>query len=248
LRVASQPHLLAVMHEAIVHHSRVRMLFISSPGIGHLMPILPVAIAAHARGHEVRVGCGESLAQLVGRAGLRHVPIGPVSLGEVQARIPALATADGPERTFLMYREAFGGIIASAIARDVVSLVASWRPDIFVHEDLEMGSWIAGEELAIPHVTIQATALRPHLRPQIVAHQNAIRAAHGLPTDPELAGKEGLRWFTTRPRSMREPDDLMPAQLGELRPEPDDRVGADAGDVPPWLEAPVDRPLVAVTL
>jgi UDP:flavonoid glycosyltransferase YjiC (YdhE family) len=248
LRVASQRHLLAVAHEAIGHHSRVRMLFISSPGVGHLMPILPVAIAAQAGGHEVLVGCGESLEPLVGRAGLRHVPIGPASLDEVRKGIPGLASADDPERTLLMYREAFGGIIASAIAGDVVSLVASWRPDIFVHEDLEMGSWIAGEELGIPHVTIQATAWRPHLRPQIVAHQNAIRAAHGLATDPDLAGKEGLRWFTTRPRSMREPDDSMPAQLGELRPEPDDRVGGDAGDVPAWLGATIDRPLVAVTL
>jgi UDP:flavonoid glycosyltransferase YjiC (YdhE family) len=248
LRVASQPHLLAVTHEASGHHSRVRILFISSPGVGHLMPILPVAIAAQAGGHEVLVGCGESLAPLVGRAGLRHVPMGPASLDEVRARIPALASADDPERTFLMYREAFGGIVASAIAGDVVSLVASWPADIFVHEDLEMGSWIAGEELGIPHVTIQATAWRPHLRPQIVVHQNAIRAAHGLATDPDLAGKEGLRWFTTRPRSMREPDDSMPAQLGELRPEPDDRVGGDAGAVPAWVDAAIDRPLVAVTL
>lgn len=248
MRVASQPHLLAVSHEAIGHHSRVRMLFISSPGVGHLMPILPVAIAAQAGGHEVRVGCGQSLAPLVGRAGLRHVPMGPASLDEVRARIPAIASADDAERTFLMYREAFGGIIASAIARDVVSLVASWRPDIFIHEDLEMGSWIAAEELGIPHVTIQATAWRPHLRPQIVANQNALRAARGLATDPDLAGQEGLRWFTTRPDSMREPDRPMPAVLGELRPEPDDRVGGDAGDVPEWLDAAIDRPLVAVTL
>jgi MGT family glycosyltransferase len=47
---------------------------------------------------------------------------------------------------------------------------------------------------------------------------------------------------------MREPDDSMPAQLGELRPEPDDRVGGDAGDAPAWLGATIDRPLVAVTL
>jgi UDP:flavonoid glycosyltransferase YjiC (YdhE family) len=248
LRVASQRHQHAVAQGATGHHSPVRMLFVSSPGVGHLMPILPVAIAAQARGHDVLVGCGESLAPLVGRAGLRHLPMGPASLAEVHEDIPGLATADGPERTFLMYREAFGRIIASAIAGDVVSLVASWRPDILVHEDLEMGSWIAGEKLGIPHVTIQATAWRPHLRPQIVAHQNALRMAHGLPTDPDLAGQEGLRWFTTRPRSMREPDDSMPAQLSELRPEPDDRVGGDAGDLPAWLDAAIDRPLVAVTL
>ena len=230
------------------HHSRVRMLFTSSPGVGHLMPILPVAVAAQALGHDVLVGCGESLAPLVGRAGLRHAAIGPASLDEVRAGIDGLSGTDGPGRTFLMYREGFGGIIASEIARDVVSLAASWRPAIILHEDLEMGSWIAGEELGIPHVTIQATAWRPHLRTQIVAHQSAIRAAHDLATDPDLGGLDGRRWFTTRPPSMRDPARPMPALLGELRPEPDDRVGGDAGDVPAWLDAPIDRPRVAVTL
>jgi UDP:flavonoid glycosyltransferase YjiC (YdhE family) len=226
----------------------MRMLFTASPGVGHLMPILPVAVAARAHGHDVRVGCGQSLAPLVGRAGLDHAPMGPASLAEVRTEVHGLATADGPGRATLMYREAFGRLIASAIADGVLDLAASWPPDVIVHEDLEMGSWIAAEKLGVPHVTIQATVWRPHLRGLIVDHQNAIREAHDLAPDPDLTGHDGRAWFTTRPPALRDPTRPMPEPLGELRPEPDDRVGDDMGEVPVWLGSPIERPRVAVTL
>jgi UDP:flavonoid glycosyltransferase YjiC (YdhE family) len=113
---------------------------------------------------------------------------------------------------------------------------------------MELGSWIAAEKLGIPHVTIQATAWRPHLRPQIVAHQNTIRVAHGLASEPDLAGLDGRRWFTTRPPAMRDPATPLPESFRELRPEPDDRVGGDVAEMPPWLVTAPDRPRIAVTL
>ena len=230
------------------HDGPMRILFTSSPGAGHLLPILPVAIVAQARGHDVLVGCGAALASMVGRAGLRHIPMGPRSLADLRATVIALADADGENRANRMYREAFGRIIAAAIADDVVALAATWKPDIVVHEDLELGSWIAAEELGLAHVTIQATAWRPWLRRLIVSHQNAIRMEHSLEPDPELVGLDGLRWFTTRPLSMRDPRYPPPDPPRELRPEPDDRVGGDAGPLPSWLDATIDRPRVAVTL
>ena len=53
------------------------------PGIGHLLPVLPVALAAAARGHDVAVGCGASLATLVERSGLRHIDLGPPDLDTI---------------------------------------------------------------------------------------------------------------------------------------------------------------------
>ena len=41
----------------------MRILVASSPGVGHLLPLLPVARAAAARGHDVRIAAGASLAQ-----------------------------------------------------------------------------------------------------------------------------------------------------------------------------------------
>lgn len=226
----------------------MRMLFTSSPGVGHLLPILPVAIAAHERGHDVVVGCGASLEPLLSRAGLRHVPMGQASLYEVRDQVPGFAAADGPGRTVLMYTEAFGHVIATAMADDTLRFATDWRPTVIVHEDLELGSWIAAERLGIPHATIQATAWRPWQQPFLHAHQNELRVAHGLAPQPDLAGRHGVRWFTTRPPALRDSAWPTPAPLAELRPDPDDRVGGGVDAAPDWLAEPASRPRVAVTL
>ena len=226
----------------------MRFLFTSSPGVGHLMPILPVATAARERGHEVVVGCGASLEPMVSRAGLRHVSMGQASLHEVRDLVAGWAAADGPGRATLMYTEAFGHVIAAAIADDALRFATDWRPAVIVHEDMEVGSWIAAERLGIPHATIQATAWRPWQHGLQVAHQNELRAAHGLDHQADLAGRIGLHWFTTRPPALRDPAWSMPAPLGELRPDPDDQVGGGANATPGWLAASPNRPRVAVTL
>lgn len=228
--------------------ARMRILFTCSPGVGHVLPILPVAAAAAARGHKVVVGCGASLAPIVARAGHRHVALGPASLPEARAQIAGLAGADPRAWTTLMYVEGFGGVIAAALADDTLRFAEDWHPAVIVHEDLELGSWIAAERLGIPHVTIQATAWRPWQASLQFARQNDLRVAHGLAPQPELAGRDGQQWFTTRPRALRDPAWPMPESLGELRPEPDDRVGGDVHEVPDWLARPLERPRVAVTL
>src|SRR5690349_12173290 len=108
----------------------VRMLFTSSPGVGHLLPILPVARAAARRGHEVVVGTGASLEDLVTRSGLRHSPMGARSLDDIRAKIPAIATAAGRERASLMYRRGFAEVAASAMVDAVLEVATRWRPDV----------------------------------------------------------------------------------------------------------------------
>ena len=226
----------------------MRMLFTSSPGVGHLLPVLPVAVAARHAGHDVVVGVGASLAPMVARADLHHVALGPADLDGVRAKIPGIGDLAGPERTALMVREGFGRLIAGSIADDVLALFREWRADILVHEDLELGGWIAAERLGVPHVTIQATAWRPAKRAAVSANLDEIRIRVGLAPDTALARRDGKLWFTTRPPSLRDPAQPMPAVLRELRPEPDDRVGGELADLPDWLARPPLRRRVAVTL
>lgn len=224
------------------------MLVSSSPGFGHLVPLLSVARAAADRGHDVLVAAGASLGPVVERVGLRHVAMGPARIADVAATIPGIDDASRQERARLMYGQAFAGIIASAMADGVLELAATWRPDVVVHEDMETGSWIAAEVLGIPHVTIQAAAWRPRQRPWIAEPLNAIRAEHGMAPDPELDGHFGALWFTTRPASMRDPAAPLPAGFRELRPEPDDRAGLTDGEPTSWPPPARGRPRIAVTL
>ncbi len=228
----------------------MRILISSSPGVGHLLPLLPVARAARDRGHEVRIAAGDSLAPIIAAAGFAHEPAGPATLGQVAAEIPGLAGLTGRRRALVMLREAFCGPVASGIADDVMALTDRWRPDLILHEDRELGSWVVAERLAIPHATIQATAWRPRMGDVAGQPLNALRAQHGLQPDPGLAGVYGSIFFTTRPPSLRDPAMPLPQITAELRPIADDRhAGSDSATADPFPEGRGSGRLrVAVTL
>ena len=225
----------------------MRILVSSSPGVGHLLPLLPIARAAAARGHEVLVAVGAGLARTEEAAGFRHFPVGPATMDEVAASIPDLAGLTGRRRAVVMFRQAFCGAIAAGIADDILILADTWRPDVIVHEDLELGSWIVAERLRIPHVTVQATAWRPRMRDLASEPLNQLRERHGLAADPDLAGLYGATFFTTRPVSLRDPTVPLPEVTAELRPIADDRRPDDEGGADPF-PAVDGRPRVAVTL
>jgi UDP:flavonoid glycosyltransferase YjiC (YdhE family) len=230
-------------------HRRMRVLVTAVPGVGHLLPLLPIARAAQADGHDVVVGSGASLGPIVARAGARFAPLGPRSLDEIRASVPGFADLAIRERLRRMYADGFGSMAAEQILDDILTLAGSWRPDVIVHDDMEMGSWIAAERLEIPHVSVQTTAWRPAQRPWLTGVQNAIRTRHGLATTPELAGRDGAVWFATRPPSMRDPAAPLPDGARDLRPASDDRFAADGIDGPSaWVDGPTGRPRVAVTL
>ncbi|HET7029980.1 MAG TPA: glycosyltransferase [Candidatus Limnocylindrales bacterium] len=226
----------------------MRVLVTAAPAVGHLLPVLPAAIAAQAHGHDVLVGCGSSLAPIVRRAGLRHVDLGPPDLDAVRAALPGLMTMAGRDRARRMYQEGFASISAARLAADLLTLADTWLPHVIVHDDMEMGSSIVAEQLAIPHVVVQATAWRPWQRRFLVEPLNGIRQRMGLPLDASLAGFDGAMWITTRPGSMRDPAVPLPAAHREMRPVPDDRLAGDPKVEDAWLDEPIARPRIGVTL
>ncbi|MEO6207221.1 MAG: glycosyltransferase [Candidatus Limnocylindrales bacterium] len=226
----------------------MRILVSSSPGVGHLLPLLPIARAAAVRGHDVLVAVGAGLGPIVQSAGLRHHSTGPATLEEVAADIPELSGLTGRRRAVVMFRQGFCGAIATQMADDILALTETWRPDVIVHEDVELGSWIVAERLGIPHVTVQATAWRPRNRDLASDPLNRLRVTHGLAPDPDLAGLYGATFFTTRPVSLRDPAVPLPEVTAELRPIADDRRHDDeAAEADPFPSRD-GRPRIAVTL
>lgn len=226
----------------------MRILVTSSPGVGHLLPLLPLAREARERGHEVLVGVGAGLASTVASAGFEHAPVGLPTLGQAVAAVPELVGLTGRRRAVVTFRRVFCEAIATAIATDVLSLAERWRPDVIVHEDMDLGSGVAAERLGIPHATIQATAWRPRMRDLAQEPMDALRRQHGLSPDPGLIGLYGAMFFTTRPASMRDPSAPLPGVTAELRPIADDRLGqADDSTMDPF-PAPDGRPRIAITL
>ena len=138
----------------------MRIAFVTNPALGHLLPLLPLALAAREAGHDVVVIGGASVAGAVSRVGLRHVVAGPPDLPSVFAAVPERAGLTGRRLAAVTWGKGFAGILAPALAAATLELAREWRPDLVVHEDSEQGSWIAAERLGIPHVALQATAWR----------------------------------------------------------------------------------------
>ena len=257
----------AAPDRAMRHHAPMRILVASAPGVGHLLPLLPLARAARERGHEVVIAGGASLEPIAAAAGFTLAAMGPATIDEVARTIPGVREVSGRRRAVLIFRGAFCGVIAADMADGIHELSSAWRPDVIVREDMAFGAWIAADREAIPHVTVQTTAWRPRMRDLAGEPLNELRVRHGLAADPELAGLLGRAFFTTRPPSLRDPALPFPAGTLELRPIADDRhAGAEAdagraggagpaagagtdGDGPVDPFPPADgRPRVAVTL
>ena len=54
----------------------MRILFTSFPGLGHLHPLMPLALAAGAAGHDVRLASGPDVVDWANRAGVTSHPVG----------------------------------------------------------------------------------------------------------------------------------------------------------------------------
>ncbi len=196
----------------------MRALFVSTPGVGHLLPLLPLARAVSERGHDVRVAVGAGLAPILATAGFDHVAVGPPALADIVPEIPEMHGLTGRRRAVTMVRHGFSDRIASWIADDLAALIPTWRPDLIVHEDLEVGSWLVAERVGIPHVTVQATAWRPLVRELIGEAQTALRDQHRLAHVDPINGPIGRLFLATRPRGLQDPDAPLPSVTEPMRP------------------------------
>ena len=132
----------------------MRVLFGSWPALGHLLPMLPLVRAVQEAGHDVVVSSGSDLAPTLARLRVPGHRSG-VTLAESYARMPDRATVSElpvAEQPAFAARYLFG---AGAVdrARDLIDLFGTWRPDLVVHDTLELGSATAAVRHGVPQVT-----------------------------------------------------------------------------------------------
>ena len=224
----------------------MRIAFSTNPALGHVLPLLPLAVAARDAGHDVAVIGGASVAAPLARFGLRHLVAGHPDLPSVFAQVPGREGLTGRRLAAVIWGRAFAGILAPELAAAILELARDWSPDLVIHEDSEQGSWIAAERLGIPHLALQATAWRGTGLRLSAEPLNALRVSLGLPLDPDLARWHRHGYLTTRPAALANPSDPPPSTSVPLRPVALDDI---ASGEPAWLRTrPPGRYRVAVTL
>jgi hypothetical protein len=139
----------------------VKILFSSWPAYGHLLPMLPLARAAVRAGHQVTVSSGADMTDIIERRGFAAHRAGP-TLDEAYAVAAARTTeaTGGPLLSALTAQQEmalsgkwFFGAAGVARASELADLFSDWRPDLVIHDVLEIGSPALAEQHGVPHVT-----------------------------------------------------------------------------------------------
>ncbi|WP_165777592.1 nucleotide disphospho-sugar-binding domain-containing protein [Amycolatopsis antarctica] len=220
----------------------MRILFTTVALPGHLFPLVPLAWACRALGHEVMVATTDNFLAEVARAGLPVTSCGPES-GLRDLRSAAAVALDGdrhPALSMSDQRYAHGLAFARIARRSLDGLRAltgTWRPDVVVSERAELAGPIAAAALGVPSAELHwGAAPLPEYRSAAAAELAGELGDLGLddlpdpglllnPWPPSVRGTYADRHYTLR---------AVPYN-GEAR-------------VPAWMLSAADRPRVCLTL
>lgn len=222
----------------------VRVLVVSAPLTGHLLPLLPLADALWDSGHEVLLASGgDALDADTGSLPVidvaRNLRFGRIAARSMVAH-PVTARAELAGRAGDRGVGSLFGSVNEELADALVTVVAQWRPDVVVHEPLAAAGALAAARHDVPTV-LQENSLfpGPDLVDATVRARTMQRAfwRHGVSALPAPA-----LTLTIAPSSMVGLRDGLP-----LRPVDTGRRRRGDGEVPGWLRAPSERPRILVT-
>jgi MGT family glycosyltransferase len=225
----------------------MRALFTCQPGLGHFLPLTPIAHALAEAGHDVTFGAPAMFRATVEAHGFRWVPSG---VGNDDPEVAALRAQHSALRGFVqqqfIYEHIFGGVTARRAVPDLLALAETWRPDLVVHDSSEFGGVVAAELLDIPHaqVEVHATGSRPDTMQMVYGPLQRLRAEHGLAERPIQDMIDEYLVLTPFPASLTAASSPVAPTNHYLRVLPND--GPDR--LPAWIDQVGLRPLVYVSL
>ncbi len=198
------------------------MLFTTQPGLGHLLPLLPLADGLRDRGHSVMFASSASFGDEIAGAGHSSAPAGRDWLTSKMAdAFPEIVSRPpGPERYAWARSTLFASETARASLPDVVTIADGWRADLIVREAAEYGGCLAAELLDIPHAVVRTdSGSSSYAERRLVAPPlDAIRADVGLPPDPDCEMAFRYLSLSFAPRCLDGPDEEVAPTSHRLRP------------------------------
>ncbi len=220
----------------------MRVLAAFAGGYGHFVPLIPVARAAGAAGHEVGVACRPAQVANVAAAGFTAFPTGDPGLDPAPGRLP-LRPID-PDREDRVLRDGFAGTVARDRAAALLDLAGAWSPDLILCDEVDFGAMVAAERLGLAHASVVSMPAGTFVRPDLLAEPLArLRTEHGLPPDPLLEMRHRHLALVPAPPSFRDPAAPLPATARSIRP-----TSPDPGPVAARPPADGHRPFVYVSL
>ncbi|HEX7186626.1 MAG TPA: glycosyltransferase [Actinomycetes bacterium] len=133
----------------------MRVLVSSTPGYGHVLPMVPLARALLSAGHELLWATGADACQVVRAAGIGAAESGLTDTEVAPLRAEARRAAAGiapelvPTRVFPVL---FGAARAEPMLAGLLPVAREWQPDLVLHENGELAAPLVATLLGVPHV------------------------------------------------------------------------------------------------
>ena len=227
----------------------MRVLCTCLPGYGHFFPMQPFARAAQDAGDEVVFATAAEFCPAIERAGFTALPAGlslPDQLRTAAERFPEQhALPPGRDRFHEFVPRMLGGVAAPARAADLIPLVASWKPDVLVHDETDFGGPVAAAVAGIPYADHSVGILRPlHMARLARTALTPLYEEHGIALG-EFGGLFRYLYLDVCPPSLQSPEIATVPAVQRMQ-----NVHIDTGDerLPEWIGSLREAPVVYVSL
>jgi UDP:flavonoid glycosyltransferase YjiC (YdhE family) len=219
----------------------VRVLFSSTSGHGHVVPMLQLAAAFQDAGHDVLWATAAQVLPVVAASGIEAVAAGPHGAEEAALRGAVRSQAEelpGDERPAFVFPRMFGAALTPPMAEDLIPLAREWNPGLLVHEHAELAAPLVAALCSVPSVTHSfGTAVPVGILDETRQRLAGLWQAHGLEVPP-YAGCFRDGYLDICPPSVQSTSVDHIADVRPLRP-------VTASARPP---APDGEPFVYVTM
>src|SRR5712692_8566157 len=145
----------------------MRVLFTTTPGWGHIHPMMPLARAFADFGDEVMWATASVATARIEGEGFPAAPCGlseEAGMAEFRERFPELGSLPRPKWPDFMFPRLFGAVRAPHMLAELLPVAKEWRPELVVNDAAEFAGPIAAAVMGVPSITHAFGPLLPKAR------------------------------------------------------------------------------------